>query len=221
MATSGISGSGTSGGATTTSASLTALSNNYELFLSILTTQIKNQDPLNPMDSSKYTEQLVQYSSVEQQIKTNDQLSDLLAVMAATTASSYVSYLGTNVTAAGNTTSLKDGEAKWTYDSPESGKARVEIRNSLGAVVFAEDADLSYGANIYTWDGRTTAGSSAPEGAYSISIARYDANNRPTVPVATEISGTVEGIEFTSSGAMLKIGGIYVSAATVLSVNRN
>ena len=221
MATSGISGSGGSGGATTTSSSLTALSNNYELFLSILTTQIQNQDPLNPMDSSKYTEQLVQYSSVEQQIKTNDQLGDLLSVMAATTASSYVSYLGTNVTAAGNTTSLKDGEAEWTYDTPEAGKARVEVRNNLGAVIFSEDADLSYGRNTYSWDGRTTAGSTAPDGEYTISIARYDANNRPTVPVATEISGTVDGIEFTSSGAVLKIGGVYVSASSVLSVNRD
>ena len=180
MTTSGISGSGTSGGATTTSSSLTALSNNYELFLSILTTQIQNQDPLNPMESAQYTEQLVQYSSVEQQIKTNDQLGDLLSVMAATTASGYVSYLGTNVTAAGNTTSLKDGEAEWTYDTPEAGKARVEVRNNLGAVVFSEDADLSYGRNSYSWDGRTTAGSTAPEGEYTISIARYDANNLPT-----------------------------------------
>lgn len=221
MTTSGISGSGTSGGATTTSSSLTALSNNYELFLSILTTQIQNQDPLNPMESAQYTEQLVQYSSVEQQIKTNDQLGDLLSVMAATTASGYVSYLGTNVTAAGNTTSLKDGEAEWTYDTPEAGKARVEVRNNLGAVVFSEDADLSYGRNSYSWDGRTTAGSTAPEGEYTISIARYDANNRPTVPVETEISGTVDGIEFTSSGAVLQIGGVYVSASSVLSVNRN
>ena len=221
MTTSGISGSGTSGGATTTSSSLTALSNNYELFLSILTTQIQNQDPLNPMESAQYTEQLVQYSSVEQQIKTNDQLGDLLSVMAATTASGYVSYLGTNVTAAGNTTSLKDGEAEWTYDTPEAGKARVEVRNNLGAVVFSEDADLSYGRNSYSWDGRTTAGSTAPDGEYTISIARYDANNRPTVPVATEISGTVDGIEFTSSGAVLQIGGVYVSASAVLSVNRD
>lgn len=221
MATSGISGSGGSGGATTTSSSLTALSNNYELFLSILTTQIQNQDPLNPMESSQYTEQLVQYSSVEQQIKTNDQLGDLLSVMAATTASSYVSYLGTNVTAAGSTTSLKDGEAEWTYDTPEAGKARIEVRNNLGAVIFSEDADLSYGRNTYSWDGRTTAGSTAPDGEYTISIARYDANNRPTVPVATEISGTVDGIEFTSSGAVLQIGGVYVSASSVLSVNRD
>ncbi|WP_067340481.1 flagellar hook assembly protein FlgD [Stappia indica] len=221
MTTSGITGSGGSGGATTTSSSLTALSNNYELFLSILTTQIQNQDPLNPMESSQYTEQLVQYSSVEQQIKTNDQLGDLLSVMAATTASSYVSYLGTNVTAAGNTTSLKDGEAEWTYDTPEAGKARIEVRNNLGAVIFSEDADLSYGRNTYSWDGRTTAGSTAPDGEYTISIARYDANNRPTVPVATEISGTVDGIEFTSSGAVLQIGGVYVSASSVLSVNRD
>ena len=83
------SGVGSAGGTTgvDTPSTLTGLSNNYELFLSILTTQIQNQDPLDPTDSSKYTEQLVQYSSVEQQIRTNDQLSDLLQVMASSTAS--------------------------------------------------------------------------------------------------------------------------------------
>lgn len=218
MTTSGITGASGSAGAASTSSSLSALSSNYELFLSILTTQIKNQDPLDPMDSSKYTEQLVQYSSVEQQIKTNDQLGDLLSVMAATTASSYVNYLGTNVVASGATTQLKDGEATWTYDSPSSGKARVEIRNSLGAVVYAGDVDLAEGRDTFTWDGRTTAGSLAEEGNYSIAIGRYDSNNQPTVPVATEVEGTVEGIEFTASGAILLINGTRIPAGSVISV---
>jgi flagellar basal-body rod modification protein FlgD len=220
MTTSGITGASGSAGATSTSSSLSALSSNYELFLSILTTQIKNQDPLDPMDSSKYTEQLVQYSSVEQQIKTNDQLGNLLSVMAATTASSYVNYLGTNVVASGATTQLKDGEATWAYDSPSSGKARVEIRNNLGAVVYAGDVDLAEGRDTFTWDGRTTAGSLAEEGNYSITIGRYDANNRPTVPVATEVEGTVEGVEFTGSGAILLINGSRIPAGSVISVGR-
>ena len=135
------SGVGSAGGTTgvDTPSTLTGLSNNYELFLSMLTTQIQNQDPLDPTDSSKYTEQLVQYSSVEQQIRTNDQLSDLLQVMASSTASSYVSYLGTNVVASGNTTELKSGEASWTYDAGEGGKARVDFsgaveKSALGAL---------------------------------------------------------------------------------------
>ncbi|WP_306029395.1 flagellar hook assembly protein FlgD [Stappia sp. MMSF_3263] len=219
MTTSGITGGSGSAGSGSSITSMSALSNNYELFLSILTTQIKNQDPLDPMDSSKYTEQLVQYSSVEQQIKTNDQLGDLLGVMAATTASSYVSYLGTNVVASGATTQLSDGEANWTYDSPSSGKAKIEIRNELGAVIYTADADLSSGRNAYTWDGTTTAGSAAPEGNYTISIGRYDEKGNPSIPVATEVSGTVEGIEFTSSGAVLTVGGVRIPASAVISVN--
>ena len=192
---------------------------NYELFLSMLTTQIQNQDPLDPTDASQYTEQLVQYSSVEQQIRTNDQLSSLLQVIGANTASSYVSYLGTNVIAAGSSTRLSDGEASWTYNSPEGGRAKVEVRNELGAVIYSGEVELEQGENTYTWDGRTSAGSQAPDGIYSVSLARYDANDRPTIPVATEISGKVEGLEFTGAGAVLTVGGVRVPASAIISVS--
>lgn len=204
-----------------TSSAKSALDSNYELFLSMLTTQIQNQDPLDPTDSSKYTEQLVQYSSVEQQIKTNDQLGDLLQVMASSTASSYVSYLGTTVVASGSTTQLKSGEASWTYDAGEGGKARVEVRNSLGAVVYSADTTLSQGRDTFEWDGRTSAGSQAPDGEYAITIGRYDANDAPSIRVPTEVSGTVDGIEFTSGGAVLTVGGARIPANAVISVNRS
>ncbi|WP_349357872.1 flagellar hook capping FlgD N-terminal domain-containing protein [Stappia sp.] len=194
---------------------------NYELFLSMLTTQIQNQDPLDPTDSSKYTEQLVQYSSVEQQIKTNDQLAGLLSVMAASSASNYVSYIGTDVVASGATTRLDDGEANWTYETAEGGPARVEIRNSLGAVVYAGNAELNAGRDTFTWDGRTNSGSTAPDGDYTVTIARYDANNDPKIRVRTEVSGTVDGVEFTDTGAVLTIGGARIPANAVISVSRS
>jgi flagellar basal-body rod modification protein FlgD len=212
-----------SGGGTTgvdTPSTLTGLSNNYELFLSILTTQIKNQDPLEPMDASQYTDQLVQYSSVEQQIKTNDQLSDVLKVMAASTASSYVSYIGTKIVAYGDTAENSGNGAEWTYNSPDSGKAKVEIRNSLGAKVYAGEIDLSQGRHSYAWDGRTTAGSLAPAGTYSVSIARLDDKGNPAVAVPTETTGEVTGLDFSSGGPVLKIGPISIPASNVISVNR-
>lgn len=217
MVTSVTGGAGTSA---TPSSSLTALSNNYELFLSILTTQIQNQDPLDPMDSSQYTEQLVQYSSVEQQIKTNDQLESMLQVLAASTASSYVSYLGTEIVATGGAAEHTGSGASWTYNSTSSGPARVEIKNAAGATIFAETTDIESGRNSYSWDGRTTSGSTAPNGTYTVTIARLDANGNPTVAVPTETRGTVTGLEFADDGPMLKIGDISVPAANVISVNR-
>lgn len=217
--TGGVTGSGAATSGSSSPSAQSALANNYELFLSILTTQIKNQDPLDPMDSSKYTEQLVQYSSVEQQIKTNDQLSSVLQVMAASTASSYVSYIGTDVVANGSMTKMEGGDAEWVYNSPDSGKARIEIRNSLGAKVFTGDIDVSSGRHTYEWDGRTTAGSIAPDGNYSITIARLDDKGEPAVLVPTEVSGKVTGIEFGDSGPILKVGDIPIPASSVISVS--
>lgn len=210
-----------SGASASSSSAKTALDNNYELFLSILTTQIQNQDPLDPMDSSKYTEQLVQYSSVEQQIKTNDQLGGMLQIMAASTASSYVSYLGTSVVASGATTQLQSGEANWTYNAEEGGEALVEIRNSMGAVVYQGKETLSQGKNSYTWDGRTSAGSTAPDGQYSIDLVQVDDKGQPVRQVQTEVKGVVEGVEFTGSGALLTVGGAKIPASAVISVNSN
>jgi flagellar basal-body rod modification protein FlgD len=157
---------------------------------------------------------------VEQQIKTNDQLADVLQVMAASTASSYVSYLGTQVVAQGDMAESKGNGASWTYNSPDSGKAKVEIRNSLGAKVFSGEIDVSSGRHTYTWDGKTAAGSMAPAGTYSVSIARLDAQGNPAVAVPTEMSGEVTGLDFSEGGPVLKLGSISIPASSVISVNR-
>ena len=102
-------------------------------------------------------------------------------------------------------------------------EAQLDVgeRNSLGAVVYSGDTTLSQGRDTFEWDGRTSAGSQAPDGEYSITIGRYDANGTPSVRVPTEVSGTVEGIEFTSGGAVLTVGGARIPANAVISVNRS
>ena len=213
-----VSSSTSTTGAAASQASTTSLMGNYELFLSLLTTQIQNQDPLDPMDSSEYTNQLVQYSSVEQSIQTNAHLEDLVAAMTASQASSYVNYLGAEVTASGNTAGLSNGEATWAYTASEDVTGTVEIRNAGGAVVYEGDVTLSAGTSKYKWNGVTNSYSDAPDGTYSVSFDVKNTNGDAS-SVSTEIKGIVEGVDMSSDDVILKVGGADVPVSSVKTVS--
>ena len=91
------------------------IAGDFDTFLKILTTQLQNQNPLDPIDSSQFTDQLVQFSSVEQSIKTNKNLEQLIALSGANAFTGVVSYIGKEVTAEGAATNLKDGAASWSF----------------------------------------------------------------------------------------------------------
>ncbi len=213
------SGSSTGGTTSQSGSGISSVADSYELFLSILTTQIQNQDPLDPMDSSQYTEQLVQYSSVEQQIKANDQLSDVLSYVQAANASSFVSYVGGEVTASGASTSLKSGEASWTFDAPEAGRANIEVRNANGALMYSSVEDVTYGANQFVWDGKSNTGSDSPDGIYTISIRSVDDTGQLGSVIPTTIKGIVTGVDFSGTEPILKVGGGRVAVSDVIEVN--
>ncbi|MBO0343894.1 flagellar hook assembly protein FlgD [Roseibium sp. CAU 1637] len=198
-------------------AATTGLTANYELFLSLLTTQVTHQDPLDPLDSAEYTNQLVQYSAVEQSIQTNSYLEDLLASFESSRASSYVSYLGEEVTASGATTMLRDGNANWQYSVQEGAGGRVEVRNALGAVVYGEDVSLTAGKGSWAWNGTTNGGGTAPEGAYTLSFEVFDAAGNAE-RVTTEITGVVDKVNMGETSASLKIGDVEVPVTSVTSV---
>lgn len=208
-----------SGSSTTSksSAATTGLMGNYELFLSLLTTQVQHQDPLEPLDSSEYTNQLVQYSAVEQSIQTNAYLEDMLASFESSRASAYVSYLGEEVTASGATTMLRDGEASWQYSIKEQATGRVEVRNDLGALVYAEELTLEKGSGSWSWNGFTSGGGTAEDGAYTASFEMYDAAGN-TERVTTEITGIVDEVNMDETSASLKIGTVEVPVTSVTSV---
>ena len=93
-----------------------ALSSNFSTFLTLLTTQLKNQDPTSPMDSNQFTQQLVMYSQVEQQINTNDNLKTLISQGTSNAASMTTGYLGKKVSITNGNASLTNGSATWTYN---------------------------------------------------------------------------------------------------------
>lgn len=208
--------------ASSTAASASATSKetllgSYDLFLTLLTTQIQNQDPLEPLDASQYTQQLVQYSSVEQAIQTNQYLESLMTMMQASQASSYVSYLGSHVTASGASAMLADGEATWKASVTEAASGTVEIRNSAGATIYQGEVDFTKGSNTFTWDGKSTNGVASPDGAYSISFNLSNAAGNKVTP-ATQISGTVDRVDMSTGTPYLEIGGVSIPVSSVSSV---
>jgi len=194
------------------------IADNFDTFLKLLTTQLRNQNPLEPLDTNQFTQQLVEFSAVEQAVKSNDLLSKIVSANTANASSTAIGYIGKVVDAAGTLTSLKAGNANWTYamnqDSPE---ATVTIRNASGAIVFTELTQMEAGTNTYNWDGTTSSGGTAPEGTYSISIDAKDENGG-NISVSTSVTGTVTGVEFDGAEPVLIIGTARVNLSSVKSV---
>ncbi|HVK91528.1 flagellar hook assembly protein FlgD [Bosea sp. NBC_00550] len=220
MAVSGASSSSSTSNNTTVNGSTSGIANNFDQFLLLLTTQLKNQSPLDPLDTNQFTAQLVQFAGVEQQLKTNETLGSLLSLSAAGTATNAVGFIGAKITADGATTRLIEGKAEWKVNMASAGTGTVTIKDSKGNVVQTATKTLVAGDQTYSWDGTTSTGTKAPDGEYTITI---DAKNvaGEAVTAKTQISGIVDGVDFTSSIPMLKIGSISVPIDKVKSVVRS
>ncbi|MGX1495580.1 flagellar hook assembly protein FlgD [Roseibium aggregatum] len=203
-------------GSATSQAGLIA---DYELFLSILTTQIQNQDPLDPLDSAEYTSQLVQYSSVEQAIKQNQNLEEIIASLTSNQSMGYVSYIGNEVTADASTTTLSGSKASWSYSLEEDATGEFEIRNSAGSIVYSGEIELAAGDGTFYWGGQTDSGQQAVDGLYTISFDMKDASSRPET-VKTTVSGVVDSVDWSSGEAVLKVGSQEFPVSSVVSVAR-
>jgi flagellar basal-body rod modification protein FlgD len=203
---------------TASSAASQTLSTSYNTFLQLLTTQLRTQNPLEPMDAEKFTDQLVQYSAVEQQIKTNQNLEAILATSVSNAALGLVNYIGKQVTANSDVTMLKDGNAKWVLNAGAAAEdADVTIRNEQGATVYQGKVDLTSGSNTYNWNGATGAGGIAPSGSYSISVSAKDSSNK-AVAISTKVAGLVTGIDSSTSQPFIKVNGTLVPLSNLLSV---
>ena len=202
---------------TSPSADRAQIAGNFQQFLTLLTTQLKSQNPMDPLDTNQFTQQLVQFASVEQQLKTNDTLSSLLTSAKASTTASAATYVGLDVTADGATQNLTNGSASWTLNPPRAAKATVTIKDENGAVVATKAATLQAGAQAFSWDGKNAQGATVPDGSYTISVSAQDASGQG-VAVSTEISGTVTAVDVSGSAPVLTVGSASVPLSNVKTI---
>lgn len=196
------------------------IAGNFDTFLQLLISQLKNQNPLDPLDTHQFTQQLVQFSSVEQSIKTNENLENLLRLSLASTSTALVGYIGKTVTVDTPVAQLREGKAEWNYQAsgPIAGMT-VTIRDASGNIVFSEERTTSASKGTFEWDGRRSDGSQAPDGAYTISIVGRDAAGQ-TVGVGTTVTSVVDGIDMSGAEPMLIIGDIRITLDAITSVGQ-
>ena len=206
------------GSQSNSASSLSKLSSNLDNFLTILTTQLQYQDPLSPMDTNEFTNQLVQFASVEQQIQGNRNLESLIALQQTNIMVGAVSYIGKEVEVTGQTTTLEDGKAKFIYSLPEKASAAIlAVYDENGTQVLFQQADKDAGRHEFVWDGKDSKGTTMPDGKYTIQIVAVNEANESITPTYS-ITGTVTGVGIDEGDATLSLGGMDVPLANVVRV---
>lgn len=187
----------------TTSASTAAnaaasLSDNFDTFLTILTAQIQNQDPLEPMDSSKFTEQLVQFSGVEQAIKSNAQLETLIKATNSNAGAALSGYLGQQAEIDSAGAQFTGDTVHWRYALPsDAAKVTVTVTDASGKVLYSRAGETAAGSHDFDWNGELSNGGTASEDQpYWINVVAEDANGKAMTPVHSLVT-TISGVDLT------------------------
>lgn len=199
------------------------LASNFETFLTLLTSQLKNQDPLSPVDSNQFTAQLTQMAGVEQQLLTNDLLKSLVSAQGGGGLGQAATYIGKEATAAWSATKMADGEASWSYElGSNAASATLQVLDGSGKVVWSGDAPAkTTGMHDFTWDGKATSGDNGQDGqVYSLKIvAKNAAGDAVDAQVLTR--GRISGVEMYEGEAYLTIGQSIVPLSTIIALEES
>jgi flagellar basal-body rod modification protein FlgD len=196
------------------------LSSSYSTFLTLLTTQLQNQDPTSPMDTNAFTQQLVAMTGVQQQLLTNQLLQQMVTNSSGSVANS-VNLIGQNVTASTNGATLSGGSATWNYNLPATAaQATATISNSSGTAVWSGAlSNLAAGNDSFSWNGQTLTGAQLPDGGtYSLSIAAADSTGAAITPTIS-ISGVVKSIQTVGGVTQATVGVTQVPVSSISAVN--
>ncbi|HET6157067.1 MAG TPA: flagellar hook capping FlgD N-terminal domain-containing protein [Dongiaceae bacterium] len=194
------------------------LFDNYETFLTLLTTQIKNQDPLNPMDTSEFTNQLVQYASVEQQMETNDVLGEIRDLTSSSINTLALSYVGKTVEIDSDYAALQEGQASWSYNlEDDADSVTLKVIDQDGNTVYEADGETGAGAHTFEWDGMDADGNQLEDGPYRLEVVAADGDGND---ISTDITsfGKVTKVSTEDGEISLQIGDISLDIDDIVSI---
>ena len=191
-----------------TSSSSSAASDAQDRFLKLLTTQLQNQDPLNPMDNAQMTSQLAQISTVSGIEKLNATLQTLLQGNQDAQSTQAAGLVGHTVLVPGSALTLANSAAVGGVElSSAADKVTVTITDANGlAVRTLSLGKLDAGLHNFVWDGKTDSGAQATDGSYTVSVAASQGSN--TVTASSLSLGVVRSIIRNSSGMMVDVGSL-------------
>lgn len=196
---------------------LNGLSSNFGDFLHLLMTQLQNQDPTSPLDTNQFTSELVQFSSVEQQIQTNTSLTQLIQLSQAGEIMQSSSMLGRQVTVASDHVPLQNGKGTLQFTAPAAEPVAIAVYNDSGVKI--RDASLSAvkGSNSWTWDGTDNSGHSVADGSYLVAVNGAGSGGTTTALPFT-VTGTATGVLSQNNAVQLQLGALTVGFDKVHSV---
>lgn len=204
----------------TTATDNASLSSNYDNFLLLLTKQLQNQDPLSPMDTAQFTQQLVSFASVEQQIKSNKNLEKLVSLQNATNAYGAVGFIGNTVAVDSDKISLQSKKAYFDYGiEHNTSKAVLKILDSSGQVVMIKEADGAVGTHKAMWDGTDFFGNQLPDGQYRVAVSYEDTAGKQYTSKITSY-GEVDSAEISDGNVLLHVGDMSFPIEKVLRITR-
>ena len=212
------SSSGSNSAAATNALANTQIAGNFQSFLQLLTTQLQNQNPLSPLDTNQFTQQLVEFAGVQQQINTNDSLATLVSLQQTTQSSQALQFVGKTAVVKGATAELSNNQATWELNIPTASNVNVSIANSSGQTVYTNTFAANSGNNqVFNWNGLGSDGTQLPAGNYKLTATAKDSSGA-TVAVTTSVAGVVSSVDLTQSPPLLSIGGQTFTVNQVESI---
>ncbi|WP_420433868.1 flagellar hook assembly protein FlgD [Hyphobacterium sp.] len=213
--TTGIEGLGLSGASQNSQA---ALADNFEMFLTLLTEQMKAQDPLNPLDSTEFVNQLVNFSGVEQDIRANQNLENLITIQSAAAQTTAVGFIGREATVSSPQGMLQDGSADWTYVLPEDTQGTlITLTDENGRTVATFEGEATAGRHSFEWDGQDLSGTDLEDGVYTLTVSAVNGEGQP-VTADVQTTARVTGVDFSGSQVVVQMGDIEVLLSSVRSI---
>lgn len=205
--------------ATKTEVASNKLAEDFTQFLTLLTVQLQNQDPLSPMDTTEFTNQLVAFTGVEQQINTNQKLDNLVALQLSNVMGSALGYVGMDVSYVSSEFTYNGTPAQINYALDSTAvDAKIRIYDETGTLVRQEEALTGPGKHEYVWDGLDGLGNPVEPGTYQVKIDALGPDDE-SVGSTTVVKGNVRGVETQDGLIYLLVGERAVAVSNVLNVS--
>ena len=207
--------------ATGAAADQAGLAKTFDDFLKLLTTQLKYQNPLEPMDSNEFVAQLVQFTEVEQSINSNKKLEQLLELQSANQSVMAIGFIGRTIEAVGDTAPLGANGIEFTYTLDGLAESSLlVVLDANNQVVTSAAGDTAPGKHGFAWDGLDGAGNQVSDGTYRLAVAARDANNEK-LGVTIGVVSRVTGVETGASGLLLTLGAVKVPIDKGVSIRES
>src|SRR6185437_14607016 len=219
-AASGNSSTGSTTGTTTGTTggdALSSLSGNFSDFLSLLMTQLQNQDPTSPLDTNQFTSQLVQFAGVEQQINANTSLTQLIQLTQGSELMQASAMMGRQVAVQSDHMPLQNGSGALAFTAPAAEPAAIAIYNDAGTKIRDALVSATKGQNAWTWDGTDNDGNSVPDGSYRVAVIGANTDGT-TAALPFNVLGVATGVQKSGNAVQLQLGALTTDFTTVQSV---